>query len=310
MENASKALIFVASTLIAIILLSFMVYMFRRFGATARSTEKRYSAQEIQAFNSKFVNYETGGTHSLDDTISITYYRGRGGAAQTETTAYTYKQIFNRNGTLSAAGNPSSAEYKLASEKYHKALIETAQTLNKVSDVVTAVNDAIDINYNNNNKYSYDFLEIQNSVEIIVDLGDKGTTASSINKFNFSKISGSSQHYQYLIIEPNKNVKEKHVYGSNTINTGETNTKNKEKNTKLPIFKNSNAISVYDILDELRNTEIVKMDNKDYMVYQYYFFGEVFTNDVTGQIETVKFTLVKDNKYGTTIKVGTDVYPR
>ena len=43
MENASKALIFAASTIIAIIILSFMVYIFRRFGATAKSTEKRYT---------------------------------------------------------------------------------------------------------------------------------------------------------------------------------------------------------------------------------------------------------------------------
>jgi len=305
MENASKALIFAASTIIAIIILSFMVYIFRRFGATARSTEKRYSAQEIQAFNSKFINYETEGSHSLDDKIAIIYYRGRKGATDSDTRYYSYREIFNRNGELRFAGDISSSKYEETYACYHKALIGASQTLNKVSDVVTAINDAIDVNDKNNNGYRYDYLEIQNSVEIIVDLGDNGTRTSDINKFNFSKIGATNQHYRYLVIEPNSYVKAKHIYGSSSITTSGTNTAQKEQNTKLNIFKSSNEISVYDMLDELRNTEIIMDDSKDYMVYQYYFFGEVFVNETTGLVETVKFTLVKDNKFGTKLSDGT-----
>ena len=296
MENASKALIFIASTLIAIMILSFMVYMFRRFGATARSTEKRYSVQEIQAFNSKFVNYETEGSHSLDDTISITYYRGR--VPEGETINYSYREVFNRSNQLSAAGNASHSKFEETRENYHKALVGTAHNLNKVTDVVTAINDAIDINYRNNNSYRYDYLETQNSVEIIVDLG------AYKNDFKFNP-----SHFQYLVIEPNQNVKSKTIYAIKDIEKSGTNTNNKEKNVRSR-FSTTNAISVYDMLDELRSTEIVMVDSKDYMVYQYYFFGEVFVNETTDQIETVKFTLVKDNKFGTKITVGTTEYPR
>ena len=39
MENMSKALIFAASVLISVMLLSLMVFLFRRFGASASNTE-------------------------------------------------------------------------------------------------------------------------------------------------------------------------------------------------------------------------------------------------------------------------------
>ena len=34
------------------------------------------------------------------------------------------------------------------------------------------------------------------------------------------------------------------------------------------------------------------------MIYKYYFFGEISFNNDTGLVDTVKFTLVEDSKFG------------
>lgn len=276
MENASKALIFVASTLIAIMLMAFMVYTFRRFGTTARNTEKRWSDQEIEAFNSKFLSYDTGGTYSLNDIISFTEARkfnASGIEEASSTKSYKYSQVF---------ANPR----QITNDDYYKrSLIAVSQSLNTGYDVVTAINDAIDINDKNNNGYRYNQLELQNSVEIIIDLG------SYKNDFTFNKA------FRYLIIEPNRNVKSRHIYGTNSITSSGTNETNKKSNSELDVFKSNNEISVYDMLDELRSTKVINQDSKSYTVYKYYFFGQIIFNDFTGKIETVKFTLVKDKNF-------------
>lgn len=264
MENASKALIIAASTLIGIMILSFMVYTFKHFSTIARRNEERYSEREIQAFNSKFESYETD---SLDDEIRIvddSNYR---------------KILLNYTGSLD-------------NDNYKKNLIAISQNLNNVTDVVTAINDAININYNNSNGYKYG-LETLNSVEIIVDLVDNGGT---LNKFEFSKIGSSDNHYRYLIIEPNKSVKSKKVYGATST---EINKENKTENIEMletKVLKDI-EINIYDLLKELRDTKSIVLDNKTYTVYKYYFTGEYKINEQTGLIDSVQFTLVEDKKF-------------
>lgn len=289
MENASKALLIAASTLIGIMILSLMVYLFGRFGETAKDTENRYSQEELDRLNAKFVGYETGGTHTPADTFDITYARTSGAASSTRTISYH---------TLFDTSNLVDENY------YNKALIGASQNLKTISSVVTCINDAIDTNYQNNNSYAYNNLEVQNTVEVIVDLG-----SSYKNEFNFSAIKSSpSTHYQYLVIEPSPNVKSKHIYGLTSAHTlTETGNNTDDKRANVSNFSsiyfndksnsNYNAISVYDMLDELRDTKAIIQDGKNYMVYKYYFFGEVFTNEVTGLIETVKFTLIKDKNF-------------
>ena len=143
---------------------------------------------------------------------------------------------------------------------------------------------------------------MQNSIEIIVDLGKN-------NQFNFSTIKGSKSHYQYLVIEPNRNVKAKYIYGvkqASSLATGNNNTENKKKNANNLVFGDDNAVSLYDMLSELRNTKIVPENDtikaqaeldRIYTVYQYYFKGEVIMNEYTGLVETVKFTILQDTNF-------------
>ena len=121
-------------------------------------------------------------------------------------------------------------------------------------------------------------------MEIIVDL--KGYQG---------ELQLSATPKKYLLIEPNKQVKAQNVYETDSISTTETNTQNKKYNAEH--FSISNKVSVYTLLEKLRDTKIISQDEKTYTVYKYYFLGEVIINNSTGLVETVKFTLVKDTKF-------------
>lgn len=263
MENASKALIIAASILIGIVLLSMFVFIFNRFNNTARATDNRLSQREIDSFNAKFVGYETG------DDFSVTYVKGNL-RTDTETILKTYSQLFNE-------------ESLIEKDYYNKSLVVASQNLNKVSDVISAINDAIDINYKNNNSYEYGGLEVQSSVEVIVDL------ENYYKNFSFNKINGTS--YKYLLIEPNKDVKAKNVYGFNSIED------TKEERVKNFEVDEDNTIKVYDMLEELRDTKIIEEQGKKYTVYKYYFSGDIGFNKITNLVETVKFTLIEDKNF-------------
>jgi len=136
----------------------------------------------------------------------------------------------------------------------------------------------------------YGYVESQNSVEIIVDLNGY-TSDAQVQKFN--------KGYRYLVIEPNQNVKAKTVYGFNGLDLSGDNTSkrlNRIESLKNQ-FNDSNSINAYDILENLRETMPMTMDGRNYTVYRYYFFGQVFKNESTHLVETVKFTLVKNNGF-------------
>ncbi len=57
MENASKALIMAAGTLIGILVISLATYLFADFGATSAKINKQVEEQRIVQFNSQFTSY-------------------------------------------------------------------------------------------------------------------------------------------------------------------------------------------------------------------------------------------------------------
>lgn len=281
MENATKALIFAASSLIAIMILSLMVYIFKSFGNTAKTIDEKMAINEIDAFNSKFMDYDTNGSES----ITITHVSNGG---QDVSKTFELEKIFK---------NEDKSSYI---KDYYKALIGVSQSLNTAVDVVTAVNDAINVNDKNNMGYIYNDgkLEIQNSVEVIIDL----------NGFEdeFKTIKGDEKKYKYLIIEPNKNVKSKCIYGSNSVPSEiADNTQNKIQNVEnkyKDIFDDDNAISVYKFLEMFRDTKVIpKSDetglDREYIIYKYYFTCHVYYNELTNLIETLKFKLVENKNF-------------
>jgi hypothetical protein len=276
MENASKALIFAASVLIAVMLFAFMFYMFRHFGNIAQNTYDLMDTEEVDAFNSQFLNYATTDSATISKTTTD-------GSIIVDSTVE-YKKVFS---------NPSV----YSGERYTKALIAASQNLNKVTDIVSAVNLAISINDENNNSYKYNTnLEVASSVEIIVDLGS--------NTFGFSSYgTNGNSHYRYLLIEPNSKVKANNIYGISTnyvLNSQTLENKYKTKYERATtLFNNitSNNVSTYKMLAELRDSKVINYDNKSYTIYKYYFEGSYEINETTGLIDSVKFKLIEDKNF-------------
>ena len=58
MENAIKAMYMAVGMIIAVLLIGVWVYMFRSAGKLSESYEFKKSTEQVQAFNSKFENYD------------------------------------------------------------------------------------------------------------------------------------------------------------------------------------------------------------------------------------------------------------
>jgi hypothetical protein len=246
--------------------------MFQKIGKIANNTESNINSVDAESFNAKFEKYATDG-----DSANIEIKNNNG---TIDTKAIKYKYIFT-DGTNSYKNKTGYKEY------YNQLLVFASQNLNNVTDIISAVNSAIDVNYQNNNSYKYNYTEVASSVEIIVDLTTKTDFA-----FN-------TGNYKYLLIEPNKNVEANSMYGTNSITTDKgTNTLNKEDNA-LNVFPGilGNKVSTYQMLSELRESKVIYYDNKAYTVYKYYFTGSIYMNEKTGLIETVKFTLMEDKNF-------------
>lgn len=154
-------------------------------------------------------------------------------------------------------------------------------SLNTISDVISAANLATSINYQNNYGYNYGFLETISAVEIIIDLS---STSNSLLK------------YKYYLIEPSADVQSDCVYGTNSISTELS---SEARATRISNFSpdSDNETSCNVLLSALNETKLVQYNNSNYTLYKYYFTGEISTNEQTGMIDTVKFTLVIDNNF-------------
>ena len=57
MENASKALIMAAGTLIGVLIISLAVYLFTSFGTTSAEVNSRNARQQLVQFNTQYTSY-------------------------------------------------------------------------------------------------------------------------------------------------------------------------------------------------------------------------------------------------------------
>jgi hypothetical protein len=279
MENASKALIIAASTMIAVLLFAFMFYMFKTFGGIASDTESTMSKSAIVTFNNKLDIYQT------EDVLNINL------TADENADDSGINEIANKQIKISDLFNKAAMPNKLY---YNQALVMASQNLNTASDVLSAVNFAISNNYDNNNSYKYTSnFEKVNTVEIIIDL--LGGNVNNLNDLNFDS-------QRYLVIEPNKEAKANYAFTLSSVQTKYSNNyKNKEDNIQTIKDSTENrtaeTVSLYKMLNALRNTKLVEYNGQKYTVYEYYFSGECILNSNTGKIETVKFTLIKDKYF-------------
>ncbi len=104
--------------------------------------------------------------------------------------------------------------------------------------------------------------------------------------------------YQYLLVEPNRLLNANNIFTKNSIShTYSENIKNKEENIRSLNSSKIVTISLYDMLSEMRTSKTITYEDRDYTIYNYYFIGDYETNDITHQIETVNFELVKNKSF-------------
>lgn len=71
MENASKALLFAASVLIGIMVLSIGVYLFATFGKTSADINEEIRDNQVAQFNSQFTKYDGRSDVTIHDIITM-----------------------------------------------------------------------------------------------------------------------------------------------------------------------------------------------------------------------------------------------
>ncbi len=112
MENASKALIMAAGTLIGMLVISLAVYLFTSFGAVSAQLHQQKAAQHLENFNSQFTSYEGKEGITIYDVVSVAnlatesnrYYSYSTRTLNTVNGKDSYIQVILRNGTIGYGG--------------------------------------------------------------------------------------------------------------------------------------------------------------------------------------------------------------
>lgn len=230
MENATKALIIAASTLIAVMIFAFMWYVFQRFALFSESTENRGEDLVIQKFNSQFSAYDTSGAYNID-----------------------------------SFGSDSSTASNTTTEVVKKRYM-AAKELNPFSNVMTAINLAVTTNYTNNNEYRYEGLEMENAVEVIIDLSNINSKIGVSYKYYLvepnaniapNTVYGTNTQPDY----EDKEVNVKNFTTANPLSTYELLTKTRESKTTIFDNKTYTIYRYYFVCDYHTNEKTQKIDS-------------------------------------------------
>lgn len=122
MENASKALIIVASVLISLMVISLGVYLYATMSEYATSTQEQIEQDKINSFNNKFLKYDTRTNLTIYDIITIANYAREtnenneyyieNGTNYDKSTSYISVVIKKKNGTEEHLENKEEKELK------------------------------------------------------------------------------------------------------------------------------------------------------------------------------------------------------
>ena len=162
--------------------------------------------------------------------------------------------------------------------------------LNKISDVISIVNDAHDINYTNNRHYQNNFIEYTNAMVIIVSL-DK-----SVEK----EFSGENENVHYVIF-PHREIESGYLYRVTDSEFSTLMTEIEEHKREIDI-SSFEKVSCSQFMEFFRESRLAVSsdnppDNRNYTLYKYYFSGKLNINETTGKVDRITFTVVEDKKY-------------
>lgn len=116
MENASKALIIAGSILIAIMIISLGIYIFKQYSSFAKENAD-LSEQEISAFNSKITSYLGEGISGSQVNALLQYCLANNMSAQQS--GETYKCITVKQNDVELVGKNSDKYKKVETRKFY-----------------------------------------------------------------------------------------------------------------------------------------------------------------------------------------------
>lgn len=116
MENASKALIIAGSILIAIMIISLGIYIFKQYSSFAKENAD-LSEQEISAFNSKITAYLGEGISGSQVNALLQYCLANNMSAQQS--EETYKCITVKQNDVELVGKNSDKYKKVETGKFY-----------------------------------------------------------------------------------------------------------------------------------------------------------------------------------------------
>lgn len=116
MENASKALIIAGSILIAIMIISLGIYIFKQYSSFAKENAD-LSEQEISAFNSKITSYLGEGISGSQVNALLQYCLANNMSAQQS--GETYKCITVKQNDVELVGKDSDKYKKVETGKFY-----------------------------------------------------------------------------------------------------------------------------------------------------------------------------------------------
>lgn len=239
MENATQALFMAAGVLIALVVISLGIMFFSSASSIGESYEIKMSAVEIQKFNNQFEKYSKQPQY-------VRAYEDSG------TTQYHY---------ITDIDDATVEKNEYVFHDY-----------NSISDVVSAINLAYNIN--SANDYEQD-ASIQISVKGLNDVNVEFPEILGINP------SIQKNHYN----SNPKTLIDKHcIYKLDDIDN---------KKIYEGIIRDV-RINLNDVLKEFNTS---KLDDNNERIYKYGFKGETVINEKTGLIDIVKFELVENENY-------------
>lgn len=241
MENATQALLMAAGVLIALVVISLGIMFFSSASSLGESYETQMSAVEIQQFNNQFDNFSKTPKYVKSD-------YDENGKLDSDYKSYTE---FDPD-------NSDSSEYIF-------------QDYNAISDVVSAVNLAYNINAVNN--YEQDV-----GIQIVI----KG----------LNEIDNSFQSRVGINPSIQKNNKNNNISDEHKIYMLDSDLKK--------VYSEDKYISIDKLInlnDVLKKANTCKLNNNNERVYKYGFSGTTELNPKTGLIHIVIFELFENKNY-------------
>ena len=157
--------------------------------------------------------------------------------------------------------------------------IKALTNYNNVADVVTAINLAYNVNYENNLGYKYADqrgIETDNAVLIIVHIN-------------------SETYY----LAPNKDAEEGKIYKLSLSGNRSNIVSYFKSLSSSQLSSDGVATSTNYFLENFSETKLLEYNNSYYSIYQYYFEGKYELNPDTGQIYSLEFTMFTDGDWDT-----------